>query len=187
MCTTTPFSILDELLASPPISNSTNTTTSITSSTITHPLCCMTTITAHSNISTTNPTLTPQNQPTTTTLPTSTIPPPPYTSYNTSPSPIHPHPPSTTTAKSKSTPSNTQSEQLLFTFHFISTHPNYISKLKLPIDIAELCSHIQHNAELPITKIKGEHPSKQNKHRKSKKNKTKTTKNPITSNQGFNP
>ena len=85
MHTTTPFSTLDELLASPPIRNSTNTTPSSTSSTIAHPLYCMTITTTHSTISTTNPTLTLQYQPTVITLPTSTIPPPPHTSYNTLP------------------------------------------------------------------------------------------------------
>ena len=182
---TTPFSILDEILASPPIHNSNYTTTSTTSSTIACPLYCMTTTTAHSTISTTNPTFTLQHQPTTTTKPTSTTPPPPHTSYNTSPSPIHPHPPSTTTTKSKLTPSNTQFEHLPFTFHFIPSHPNYISKLKLPTHIAKLCSDIQHNAELSIIKIIGVHLFKQNKPKKSKR--SKNNKKPITSNQGFNP
>ena len=50
---TKPFSILDELLASPPIRNSTNTTTPTTSSTITHPLSCMIATTTYSTISTT--------------------------------------------------------------------------------------------------------------------------------------
>ena len=145
----------------------------------------MTTTTAHSTISTTNPTFTLQHQPTTTTKPTSTTPPPPRTSYNTSPSPIHPHPPSTTTTKSKLTPSNTQFEHLPFTFHFIPSHPNYISKLKLPTHIAKLCSDIQHSAELSIIKIIGVHLFKQNKHKKSKK--SKNNKKLITSNQGFNP
>ena len=67
------FSILDELLASPPIHNSTNTTTSTTSSTI--------------NI--TIPTHTLWHQPTAATLPTSTTPLSPNTSYNASPSTIH--------------------------------------------------------------------------------------------------
>ena len=169
---TKPFSILDELPASLPIRNSTKTTTSTTSSTISYPLCFMITTTAHSTVSTTNSTLTLRyHQPTATTLPTSTTPAPPHTSYNTSPSPIHPYPPSATTAKSKSTPSDTQSDNLPFTFHFILSHPNYISKLKLPMHIAKLCSNIQHNAKLSIIKIIEEHLSKQKKHKKSKKSK----------------
>ena len=123
MCT---ISILDELLASPPIYNSPNNTMSTTSSAIACPLYCMTTATAQPTISTTNPTLTLQHQPTATTLPTSTTPPPPDTSYSTSPLPIHPHPPSTTRAKSNSAPSNTQSGHFSFTFHFILSHRNYI-------------------------------------------------------------
>ena len=109
MRTTKPFSILDELLTSPPICNSTNTNTSTTSSTITHPLSCMTVTTTYSTINTTIPTHTLQYQPTAATLPTSTTPLSPNTSYNASPSPIHTYPPSTSTAKSKSTPSDIQS------------------------------------------------------------------------------
>ena len=172
MRTTKPFSILDELLASPPIHNTTNTGKSTTSSTTTHPLYCIITTTVHSIISTTNPTLALRHQPCATILNTSTTtpPPPPHTSHNTSFSPIHPHPPSTTTVKSKFTPFDTQSKQLPLTFHFIPSHPNYISKLKLPMHITKLCSDIQHNAELSIIKIIEEHPSKQNKHKKIKKN-----------------
>ena len=109
------FSVLEELLASPPIHSSTNSTKSTTSSTI--------------NI--TIPTHTLRHQPTAATLPTSTRPLSPNTSYNVPPSPIHTHPTSTSTAKPKSTPSDIQSERLPFTFHFIPSHPNYISKLKL--------------------------------------------------------
>ena len=187
MRTTKPFSILDELLASPPIHNTTNTGKSTTSSTTTHPLYCIITTTVHSIISTTNPTLALRHQPCATILNTSTTtPPPPHTSHNTSFSPIHPHPPSTTTVKSKFTPFDTQSKQLPLTFHFIPSHPNYISKLKLPMHITKLCSDIQHNAQLSVIKIIEEHPSKQNKHKKIKK-KSEATKKPITSNQGFNP
>ena len=125
------FSVLDELLASPPIHNSTNTTKSTTSSTI----------------DTTIPTHTLRHQPTAATLPTSTTPLSPNTSYNASPSTIHTHPPSTSTAKSKSTPSDIQSEHLPFTFHFIPNHPNYITKLKLPMHIAKLCSDIQYTTQ----------------------------------------
>ena len=50
---TKPFSILYELLASPPIRNSTNTTTPTTSSTITHPLSCIIATITYSTISTT--------------------------------------------------------------------------------------------------------------------------------------
>ena len=99
MRTTKPFSILDELLASPLIRNSTNTTTSTTSSTITHPLSCMIVTTTYSTINTTIPTHTLRHQPTAATLPTSTTPLSPNTSYNASPSPIHTHLPSTSTAK----------------------------------------------------------------------------------------
>ena len=60
MDTTKLYSILDELMASPPTHNtkqqySTNTTTSTTSSTILHPLSAMTTTITHSTINTTNP------------------------------------------------------------------------------------------------------------------------------------
>ena len=99
MRTTKPFSILDELLASPLIPNSTNTTTSTTSSTITHLLSCMIVTTTYSTINTTIPTHTLRHQPTAATLPTSTTPLSPNTSYNASPSPIHTHLPSTSTAK----------------------------------------------------------------------------------------
>ena len=67
------FSILDELLASPPIHNSTNTDMSTTSFTTN------TTISTH----------TLRHQPTAATLPTSTTPLSPNTSYNASPSTIH--------------------------------------------------------------------------------------------------
>ena len=99
MSLTKPFSILDELLASPPICNSTNTTTSTPSSTITQPLSYMIVTTTYSTVNTTIPTHTLRHQPTTATLPTSTTPLSPNTSYNASPSPIHTHLPSTSTAK----------------------------------------------------------------------------------------
>ena len=153
------FSVLDELLASPPIHNSTNTTKSTTSSTI----------------DTTIPTHTLRHQPTAATLPTSTTPLSPNTSYNAPSSPIHTHPPSTSTAKPKSTPSDIQSEHLPFTFHFIPSHPNYTSKLKLPMHIAKLCSDIQHNPESSIIQIIEKHLSKQ-KHKKLKKNKNNNKK-----------
>ena len=140
-----PISILDELLASPPIDNSTNTTMSTSPSTISRPLySIITTTTRHfaTNIIDSNPTL--LHQSTVTTLPTHTTP-PSHSSCNTSPSPTYLNPPSTSTAKSKTTPSITQPEHLLFTFHSIPSHPNYISKLKLPIYIAKLCTDIQHN------------------------------------------
>ena len=147
MRTTKRFSILDELLASPPIRNSTNTTTSTTSTTVTHPLSCMIVTTTYSTINTTIPAHTLRHQSTAATLPTSTTPLSPNTSYNASPSIIHTHPPSTSTAKSKSTPSDIQSEHLPFTFHFIPNHPNYITKLKLPMHIAKLCSDIQYTTQ----------------------------------------
>ena len=178
MRTTKHFSILDELLASPPIPNSTNTTTSTTSSTITHLLSCMIVTTTHSTINTTIRTHTLRHQPTAATLPTSTTPLSPNTSYNASPSPlpIHTHPPSTSTAKSKSTPSDLQSEHLPFTFHFIPGHPNYTSKLKLSMHIAKLCSNIQQNGESSIIQIIEKHLSKQ-KHKKTKKKPPKNADN----------
>ena len=56
--TTKPYSILNQLVSSPPIHNSTNTTTSTTSSTISHSFFFMITTRAHSTNSTANPTLT---------------------------------------------------------------------------------------------------------------------------------
>ena len=147
------FSILNELLASPPIHNSTNTDMSTTSFT--------------TNTSISNHTL--RHQPTPATLPTSTTPLSPKTSCNASPLPLHTNPPSTLTSTPKSTPSGIQSEHLPFTFHFIPSHHNYISKLKLPMHIAKLCSDIQHNAESSIIQIIEKHLSKQ-KHKKLKKN-----------------
>ena len=122
--TTKTFSVLDQILASPPIRNSTNTTTSTTSSTITHTLSCMIVTKTYSTINATIPTHTFRHLPTSGTLPTSATPLSPNTSYNTSPSPTHTHSPSTSTAKSKSTPSDIQSKHLPFTFHFIQSHPN---------------------------------------------------------------
>ena len=176
MCTTKSFSILHELLASPPIRNSTNNTTSTTSSTITHPLSYMTVTTAYSTINTTISTHTIRHQPTAATLSTSPTPSSPNTSYNVSLSPIRTHPPSTSTTKSKSTSSDIQSEHVPFTFHFIPSHPNYISKLKLPLRIVKLCSDIQHKPESSIIQIIGKHLSKQNKQKKIKKSKNNNTK-----------
>ena len=157
--------------------NSTNTTTSTTSSTITQPLSCMIVTATYSTINTTIPTHTLRHQPTAATLPTSTTPLSPNTSYNTSPSPIHTHPSFNFTAKPKSTPSDMQSEHLPFTFHFIPSHPNYTSKLKLPMHIAKLCSDIQHNPESSIIQIIEKHLSKQ-KHKKSKNKKKQQQKTP---------
>ena len=78
--------------------------------------------------------------------------------------------------KSKPTPSDIQSEHMSFTFHYIPSHPNYISKLKLPMHIAKLCSNIQHKAESSIIQIIEKHLSKQNKHKKSKKSKNNNKK-----------
>ena len=180
------FSIRDELLVSPPIRNYTNTITSTTSSTITCALSCMIVTTTYFAINSTIQTHTHRHQPTAATLPTSTTPLSPNTSYNASPSSIHTHPPSTSTAKSKSTPSDIQSEYLPFTFHFIRRHPNYISKLKLLLHIAKLCSNIQHNTESSIMQIIEKHLSKQ-KHKKKTKAAKTTTKNPIISNQVSSP
>ena len=66
---TKPFSILNELVDSPPTRNSINTTTSTPSCTITHPLSCMIVTTTYSTINTTNPTHTLRHQPTAATLP----------------------------------------------------------------------------------------------------------------------
>ena len=130
----------------------------------------MITTTAHSTKRTTNPTPTLRHQPTAIRLSTSTTP-PLHTSYNTSPLPINPNPPSSTTAKSKTTPSDTQSKYLPLTFHFIPNRPNYISKLKLSMNLAKPCNDIQRNAELSIIKIVEEHLTKQNKRKNSKKSK----------------
>ena len=151
ICTTKTFSVLDQILVSPPICNSTNTTTSSTSCPITNRVSCMIVTTTYSTISTTIPTRTFRHQPTSGTLPTSTTPLSPNTSYNASPLPSQTHSPSTSTAKSKSTPSAIQSKHLSFTFHFIPYHSNYTSKL--PMHIAKLCSDIQHNAESSIIQI----------------------------------
>ena len=88
MCIKKYFSILDELLASPPIHNSTNTDMSTTSFTT----------------NTTIPTHTLQHQPTAATLPTSTTPLSPNTSFNASPLPLHTNLPSTSTSTPKCTP-----------------------------------------------------------------------------------
>ena len=191
--TTKPFSVLDELIASPPIHNSTaHSTISATnlipttnySNTQRNTRQINTPVTTKTNKSPTTHILrTLRNQPTTTTLFTSTTP-PLHTSYNTSPLPINPNAPSTTTEKSKTTPSDTQSEYLPFAFHFIPNRPNYISKLKLPMNLSQLYTDIQRNAEFSIIRIVEEHLTKQNKHRNSKKIKIKMF---ITSNQDFNP
>ena len=148
------FSILDELLASPPIHNSTNTPMATTSFTT----------------NTTIPTHTLRHQTTAATLPTSTTPLSPNTSCNASPLPLHTNPPSTSTSTPKFTPSDMQSVHLPFTFHFTPSHRNYISKLKLPMHIAKLCCDIQHKAESSIIQIIEKHLSKQN-HKKINKNK----------------
>ena len=165
----THFSILDELLASPPIHNSTNTTMSTTSFTT----------------NTTIPTHTLRHQTTGATLPTSTTPLSPNTSCNASPLPLQTNPPSTSTSTPKFTPSDIQSEHLLLTFHFIPSHRNYISKLKLPMHIAKLCCDIQHNAESSIIQIIEKHLSKQ-KHKKINKNKN-NQKNPHNFKPKFQP
>ena len=179
LCTTKPFSILVELLASPPIRNSINTNTSTTSSTTTHPLSCMITTTTYSAINTTISTLTLRHQPT---LPHCLLPQHHY--YQTHPTMHHLHQatlirhPLTPTAKSKSTTCDIQSEHLQFTFHFIPSHPNYISKLKLPMHIAKLCCDIQHNAKSSIIQIIEKDLSKQNKHKKGNKKKAKQHQKP---------
>ena len=145
---------------------------STTSSTTSHPLSFTLSTAAHFTISTTNPTLTLWYQPTTTTL-SIPIAPPLNTSYNTSSSPVNPNLPSTTTAKSKTTPSDTQSKHLPFTFLFIPNHPNYISKLKLPVNLAKLCTEIQRNVHLSIIKIVEEHLTKQNKRKNDETRKKK--------------
>ena len=145
---------------------------STTSSTTSHPLSFTLSTAAHFTISTTNPTLTLWYQPTTTTL-SIPITPPLNTSYNTSSSPVNPNLPSTTTAKSKTTPSDTQSKHLPFTFLFIPNHPNYISKLKLPVNLAKLCTEIQRNVQLSIIKIVEEHLTKQNKRKNDETRKKK--------------
>ena len=54
----------------------------------------------------------------------------------------------------------------------ITNCPNIISKLNLPIKLARLCTEIQRNVELPITKIVENYLTKQNKHKNGNKNKT---------------
>ena len=85
--TSKPFSILDELMVSLPTHNSTHTTMSTTSSTIYHLLSFMITTTAHSTVSTANPTTTLWHQPIAVTLSTSRTP-PLHTSYAASPLPV---------------------------------------------------------------------------------------------------
>ena len=80
-------------------------------------------------------------------------------------------------AKSKTTPSNTQSKHLPFTFYFIPNHPNYISKLKLPMNLVKLCTDIQRHVELPIIKIVEEHLTKQKVRKNSKESKNKKVHN----------
>ena len=173
---TKPFSILQELMASPPTHNSTNTNTSTTSSTISHPLTLMISTTSHSTISTTNPSPTIRHQPTATILFTS-ITPPLQTSYKISPLPINANPPSTTTAKSKTPPSDTQSEHLPFTFHFNSNYHSYIPQLKLSMILAKICTDIKRDVEQFIIRTEKERLTKQNKLKNNKKGKTKKVHN----------
>ena len=77
-------------------------------------------------------------------------------------------------SKFQTTSSNTQSDHLPFTFHFIPDHPNYMSKLKLPMHIVKLCNDIQNKVELSIIKIqKYIYPNKKSK--KKSKNRTSLT------------
>ena len=163
-----PFSILNELMTSLPTHNSTNTNTFTISCTISHPLTLMIITTSHSTISTINPSPTIRHQPTATILFT-TITPPLQTSYKISPLLINANPPSTTTAKSKTTPSDTQSDHLPFTFHFISNHPSYIPKLKLSKILAKICIDINRDVEQFIIRIEEERLAKQNKLKNSEK------------------
>ena len=186
MRTTKRFSILDELLASPPIRNSTNTTTSTTSTTVTHPLSCMIVTTTYSTINTTIPAHTLRHQSTAATLPTSTTPLSPNTSYNASPSTIHTHPPSTSTAKNPNphpliyNPSICHSPSTSFqitpttsqNLNYLCISPN--SALIFNIQ-RRIIYHPNHRKTLIQTKTQ----------KKAKTTKT-TTKNPIISNQGSN-
>ena len=170
--TTKPFSILDELMASPPTHNSANTNTFTISSTISHPLTLMITTTSHSTISTINHSSTIRHQTAATILFTS-ITPPLQTSYKISPLPINTNPRSTTTAKSKTTPSDIQSYHLPFTFNFISNHPSYIPQLKLSMILAKICIDINRDVEQFIIRIEKERLTKQNKLKNSEKGRNK--------------
>ena len=159
------FSIRDELLASPPIRNYTNTITSTTSSTITCPLSCMIVTTTYFAINTTIQTHTHRHQPTAATLPTFTTPLSPNTSYNASPTSIHTHPPSTSTAKSKSTPSDIQSEHLPFTFQVTQTIYQNVNYLCISPNNALTFNTMQNHPN------HRKHLSQENRLKKSKNNK----------------
>ena len=174
------FSILDKLLANPRISNYTNTITSTTSSTITCPLSCMIVTTTYFAINSTIQTHTHRHQPTAATLPTSTTPLSPNTSYNASPSSIHTHPPSTSTAKSKSTPSDIQSEHLPFTFQVTQTIYQNLNYLCISPNNAPTFNTMQNHPN------HRKHLSQENKLKKSKNNKN-NNKNPHNFKPRFQP
>ena len=169
---------------------------STTFSNVSHSLSTMTTTTKHSTINTTSPTPTASHNDmrqnttpahtritTTTNIPCHTLLKnttsthqnphhqkhtslctPPKTSLPTTPNQL-----STTKSKPKTTPcKHTSHEHLLFTFYFIPNRPNYISKLNLPMNLARLCTEIQHNAELSVIKIVEDYLTKQNKTQKWK-------------------
>ena len=119
------------------------------------------------------PTHQTQHQHTSVTTPSAlTSPPLPKTS----PRPTIPHQSSTTTPKpTSSNQTISSSKHLPFNFYFIPNHPNYISKLNLPTNLAKLCTDIQRNAELSIINLVENYLTKRHKQKKKNKNKNNNT------------
>ena len=93
-----------------------------------------------------------------------------------SPPPTIPHQSSTTTPKpTSSNQTISTSKHLRFNFYFIPNHPNYISKLNLPTNLAKLCTDIQRNAELSIINLVENYLTKRHKQKKKNKNKNNNT------------
>ena len=112
-------------------------------------------------------------------LPSTSTSTPLCTSPKTSPLPTIPNQPSITRSKLQITPSKhtfSQSEHLPFTFYFIPNHPNYISKLTLPMNLARLCKETHYNVESSIIKIVEDYLTRQNKHETGNENKTSNKK-----------
>ena len=161
---TRPYSIIDELMHGPPNSYTIHQTSTIPSSTISHPLATMVTTISASTINTTLSNSTSitthgnMQQKSTTAHIQFTAPPP------------------TTKLESTTTPSDcsgSPSKHLPFMFHFISSRPNYRTNLNLPTKLAKLCRDIQLNAELSIIKVVEEHLKRQAKIKNKNKNKNK--------------
>ena len=92
------------------------------------------------------------------------------------PPPTIPHQSSTTTPKpTSSNQTISSSKHLPFNFYFIPNHPNYISKLNLPTNLAKLCTDIQRNAELSIITLVENYLTKRHKQKKKNKNKNSNT------------